>query len=155
VVRSPKSEGKPQIQAYFHFHPYLDGILILIISDSVVENCGKLPVDFAAGLLRAIALAHALFLTPDFGLRTSDYPSRNFICSVPAAWLKYPPLDWSRVMKFEDAGRALDREFDKLRRFLNHEVTPQTHKEMAEFLRKSADRLTKMAERLENEEAKP
>ncbi|HMD83348.1 MAG TPA: hypothetical protein VKO18_01455 [Terriglobia bacterium] len=58
-------------------------------------------------------------------------------------------------MKFEDAGRALDREFDKLRRFLNHEVTPQTHKEMAEFLRKSADRLTKMAERLENEEAKP
>jgi hypothetical protein len=58
-------------------------------------------------------------------------------------------------MTFEDAGRALDREFEKLRKFLNDEVRPQTRKETAEFLRKSADRLTKMAERLEKEEAKP
>jgi hypothetical protein len=58
-------------------------------------------------------------------------------------------------MKFEDAGRALDREFEKLRKFLNNEVRPQTRKETAEFLRKSADRPTKMAERLEKEEAKP
>ena len=58
-------------------------------------------------------------------------------------------------MKFEDAGRALDREFDKLRKFFDDEVRPQTHKETAEFLRKSADRLTKMAERLEKEKAKP
>ena len=58
-------------------------------------------------------------------------------------------------MTFEDAGRTLDREFEKLRKFLNDEVRPQTRKETAEFLRKSADRLTKMAERLEKEEAKP
>ena len=58
-------------------------------------------------------------------------------------------------MKFEDAGRALDREFEKLRKFLNDEVRPQTRKETAEFLRKSAERLTKMAERLEKEETKP
>ena len=58
-------------------------------------------------------------------------------------------------MKFEDAGRALDREFDKLRKFLDNEVRPQTRQEMAEFLRGSADRLTKLAERLEKEEAKP
>jgi len=58
-------------------------------------------------------------------------------------------------MKFEDAGRALDVEFDKLRKFLSNEVRPQTRKETAEFLRKSAQRLTKMAERLETEEAKP
>jgi len=58
-------------------------------------------------------------------------------------------------MKFEDAGRALDREFEKLRKFLANEVRPQTRKETAEFLRKSADRLTKMAERLEKDEAKP
>jgi hypothetical protein len=58
-------------------------------------------------------------------------------------------------MRFEDAGRALDREFEKLRKFLNDEVRPQTRKETAEFLRKSAARLTKMAERLEKEEKEP
>jgi hypothetical protein len=58
-------------------------------------------------------------------------------------------------MTFEDAGRTLDREFEKLRKFLNNEVRPQTRKETAEFLRKSASRLMKMAERLEKEEAKP
>ncbi len=58
-------------------------------------------------------------------------------------------------MKLEDAGRTLDRELDKLRKFLNDEVRPQTRKDTAEFLRKSAERLTKMAERLDKEEAKP
>jgi hypothetical protein len=58
-------------------------------------------------------------------------------------------------MKFEDAGRTLDREFEKLRKYLSDEVRPQTRKEMAEFLRNSAERLTKMAERLEKEQAKP
>jgi hypothetical protein len=57
-------------------------------------------------------------------------------------------------MKFEDAGRALDREFEKLRKYFDNEVRPQTRKETAEFLRKSATRLTKMAERLEKEEPK-
>ena len=58
-------------------------------------------------------------------------------------------------MKFEDAGRAIDREFNKLRKFFDDEVRPETKKEAAEFLRKSADRLTKMAERLEKEKAQP
>lgn len=58
-------------------------------------------------------------------------------------------------MKFEDAGRALDREFEKLRDFLNHEVRPQTRKETADFLRKSAERLTRMADRLEREKEEP
>ncbi len=60
-------------------------------------------------------------------------------------------------MNFEDAGRTLDREFEKLRKYLANEVRPQTRKETAEFLRKSAERLTKMAERLEkhDEETKP
>jgi hypothetical protein len=52
-------------------------------------------------------------------------------------------------MNFEDAGRAIDREFEKLRKFFNDEVRPETKKETAEFLRKSADRLIKVAERLE------
>jgi hypothetical protein len=58
-------------------------------------------------------------------------------------------------MKFEDAGRTLDREFDKLREFLKKEVRPQTRKDTAEFLRKSAERLTKLAERLEKEHEVP
>jgi hypothetical protein len=58
-------------------------------------------------------------------------------------------------MNFEDAGRAIDREFEKLRKYFDNEVRPETKKETADFLRKSADRLKKMAERLEKEEAKP
>jgi hypothetical protein len=60
-------------------------------------------------------------------------------------------------MNFEDAGRTLDHEFEKLRKFLSDEVRPQTRKETAEFLRKSADHLRNLAERLEKEkeEAKP
>ena len=57
-------------------------------------------------------------------------------------------------MNFEDAGRAIDREFDRLRKFFKDEVRPETKKEAAEFLRKSAERLTKMAERLEKEKDK-
>lgn len=56
-------------------------------------------------------------------------------------------------MNFEDAGRAVDRELAKLREFLAKEVQPQTRQEMADFLRGAADRLAKLAERLEK--AKP
>ena len=58
-------------------------------------------------------------------------------------------------MRFEDAGRALDREWEKLRRFLEREIRPQSRRETAEFLRKSAERLTKMAERLEKNREDP
>ena len=58
-------------------------------------------------------------------------------------------LEWSWAMKFEDAGRALDRELDKLRKSFDENVPPRTRQEMAEYLRKAADRLTKLAERLE------
>lgn len=58
-------------------------------------------------------------------------------------------------MNFEDAGRAIDREFEKLRKFLTDEVRPETKKETAEFLRKSAERLTKLAERLEKTKPSP
>ena len=56
-------------------------------------------------------------------------------------------------MKFEDAGRTLDRELEKLRKFLNDEIHPQTRQDMAEFLRGAADRLAKLAERLEKTKA--
>ena len=58
-------------------------------------------------------------------------------------------------MKFEDAGRALDRELEKLRKAFEREVRPQTRQEAAEFLRKAADRLSKLAERLEKPKESP
>jgi hypothetical protein len=52
-------------------------------------------------------------------------------------------------MTCEDAGRALDRELEKLRKFFDREVHPRTRPEMAEFLRRASERLTKLADRLE------
>ncbi|HTS67361.1 MAG TPA: hypothetical protein VMO17_00135 [Terriglobia bacterium] len=52
-------------------------------------------------------------------------------------------------MKFEDAGRALDRELEKLRNYLENEIRPQTRQDMAEFLRGAAERLAKLADRVE------
>jgi len=52
-------------------------------------------------------------------------------------------------MTFEDAGRTLDLELDKLRKYLDKEIRPQTRQEAAAFLRKTAERLAKLAERLE------
>jgi nitrogen-specific signal transduction histidine kinase len=52
-------------------------------------------------------------------------------------------------MKFEDAGRAVDRELEKLRKFLHEEIRPETRVEMAQLLRRASDRLTKLADRLE------
>jgi len=52
-------------------------------------------------------------------------------------------------MRFEDAGRALDQELEKLRKFLDREIRPETRQEMAAFLRRGSERLTKFADRLE------
>lgn len=57
-------------------------------------------------------------------------------------------------MNFEEAGRALDREFQKLRKCFDDEVRPKTRQETAELLRRAAERLTKLAERLETEKEK-
>jgi len=52
-------------------------------------------------------------------------------------------------MRLEDAGRALDHEIEKLRKFIEQEVRPETRKEMADFLRRASERLTKLAERVD------
>lgn len=52
-------------------------------------------------------------------------------------------------MKFEDAGRAMDREIEKLMVFLRREVKPKTRRETAAMLRRASDRLAKLAEKLE------
>jgi hypothetical protein len=52
-------------------------------------------------------------------------------------------------VKFEDAGRALDREVAKLVKYLDRELKPTTRQEMAALLRKAARRLAKAARDLE------
>ncbi len=56
-------------------------------------------------------------------------------------------------MKFEDAGRAIDREVAKLVEFLDRKVKPATRQDMAKLLRNTSDRLTKLAESLEKAES--
>jgi len=51
-------------------------------------------------------------------------------------------------MKFEEVGRAIDQEMAKLKEFLNEKVNPATRQEMASVLRKTAERLAKLADSL-------
>ncbi len=52
-------------------------------------------------------------------------------------------------MKFEDVGRAIDQELAKLKEFMQQKVKPNTRQEMVNLLRKTAERLAKLAENLE------
>jgi len=52
-------------------------------------------------------------------------------------------------MTFEDAGRAVDREIGNLMKYLDHKVKPKTRRETAAFLRKTSERLLKLAQSLE------
>jgi len=54
-------------------------------------------------------------------------------------------------MKFEEAGKAVDREVKKLVDFVENKVRPATRQEMAELLRKASKSLAKMAENLEKQ----
>ena len=54
-------------------------------------------------------------------------------------------------MKFEEAGKAVDREVKKLVDFVEHKVRPATRQEMAELLRKASKNLAKMAESLDKQ----
>jgi hypothetical protein len=56
------------------------------------------------------------------------------------------------AVKFEDAGRAIDREVAKLVDYLDRKVKPATRQEMAELLRKASKRLAKLAADLEKAE---
>ncbi len=51
-------------------------------------------------------------------------------------------------MKFEEVGRAIDQEMAKLKEFLDEKVNPATRQEMASVLRKTAERLAKLADSL-------
>lgn len=53
-------------------------------------------------------------------------------------------------MTFEEAGRAVDREVQKLVEFVDQKVKPSTRREMADLLKKASDTLSKMAAGLED-----
>jgi hypothetical protein len=55
-------------------------------------------------------------------------------------------------MKFEEAGKALDREIAKLRGFFDQQVRPNTRQETIKFLRQASERLAKLADKLEKSE---
>ena len=56
------------------------------------------------------------------------------------------------AMKFEDAGRAVDREVAKLADFLDKKLKPETRQEMATLLHRASRHLDKLARNLEKEE---
>jgi hypothetical protein len=52
-------------------------------------------------------------------------------------------------MKFEDAGKALDREVARLERFLEKNLKPGTKTEAAKLLRRASRQLSRLARSLE------
>jgi hypothetical protein len=52
-------------------------------------------------------------------------------------------------MKFEDAGKAIDREVARLEKFLKTKVKPATKSETAKLLRRASRQLSRMARNLE------
>jgi hypothetical protein len=54
------------------------------------------------------------------------------------------------VGHLEDVGRKLDRELEKLRRFLETELRPTTERKAVEVLRTASKRLGKLAEEIES-----
>ena len=52
-------------------------------------------------------------------------------------------------MRFEDAGRVIDREIARLVKYLDRKVKPAARRDMAEMLRKASSRLSKLAADLE------
>jgi hypothetical protein len=59
------------------------------------------------------------------------------------------------AMKFEEAGRAMDREVAKLADFLDKKLKPGTRQEMATLLHRASRQLAKLARNLEKEEPGP
>jgi len=52
-------------------------------------------------------------------------------------------------MTFEEAGRNVDRELKKLKKWLDRKAEPSARQEMADGLRKIAERLAELADRLD------
>lgn len=53
------------------------------------------------------------------------------------------------MANFEEVGRVIDREVEKLRQFIEGEVKPTTERQLATALRAASKRLGELAEKLE------
>jgi hypothetical protein len=51
--------------------------------------------------------------------------------------------------KFEEFGKRIDEELTRLRRYLEHEVAPETERRGAAFLREVSEKLNEAASKLE------
>jgi len=56
------------------------------------------------------------------------------------------------TVKFEDAGRAMDREVEKMVNYVEQRLKPATRQETAKLLRKASRRLARLALSLEKRE---
>jgi len=56
------------------------------------------------------------------------------------------------TVKFEDAGRAMDREVEKMVNYVEQKLKPATRQETAKLLRKASRRLARLALSLEKRE---
>jgi len=54
------------------------------------------------------------------------------------------------LVNLEDVGRKLDRELEKLRRFVETELRPTTERKAIKVLRAASERLGKLAEEIES-----
>lgn len=55
-------------------------------------------------------------------------------------------------MKFEDAGRAIDQEIEKILQFLRQKAKPAARRDTAKVLRQAAERLSRLAAKLDKPE---
>ena len=51
--------------------------------------------------------------------------------------------------KFEEFGRRLDEEINRLRKYVEEEVAPETEKRTAQFLREASEKLNEASKKLE------
>lgn len=56
------------------------------------------------------------------------------------------------TVKFEDAGRAMDRQVEKMVNYVEQKLKPATRQETAKLLRKASRRLARLALSLEKRE---
>ncbi len=52
--------------------------------------------------------------------------------------------------KFEEFGRRIDEELNRLRKYLEEEVAPETEKRTAQFLREASEKLAEASRKLES-----
>lgn len=59
------------------------------------------------------------------------------------------------MTNFEEVGQVIDREVERLRRYVEEEVRPSTQRKLVEALRAASKRLEKLAEQLDTPDTPP